>query len=457
MKTIFVALAAGQEIRNILYGDFYKLVLKNPDIRLVAFLPEDKVEKYKSEFTHERVVIEPIVGVDLDRKTKQLFRIVCYGCVPTKTISSRIKFSYLWGGTYLNYLSKYFFWILGHSRAWRALMRFIEYHFFHDDAVWRPYFEKYKPDVVFGAGLISEEDLTMVKYAIRHGIPNVGMTRSWDNFTSKAFLRVHSDILFVQNDHMVREAVRLNSVPKERIRVVGFPQWDHYYDPSWQMTKEEFGEQFGIDPAKKWIVYYGGGLAAGLFGLPETGEHVVMLQHAIGRGEIKDATVVVRPHPGPLHRDALHPEARKCPVLLFGKGWDFKENDMKLLMNLVRLSDVVTHMGSTIALEAAIFDRPTILIGFNGFQSDSELPWHHRLSTALNNTLHYQEIEATGGNWRVSNEKELIEAVNTYLKDPSVHRAERQNLVKTFVGPTDGKSGKRIFDHLLSLTNKTTV
>lgn len=452
MKTVFITLAAGQEIRNIFYGNFYTLARENLDVRLIAFLPEDKIEKYKKEFEHERCIVEPIVGVNLSWRIKQLFRIVCYGCVPTKTISSRIWFSYLWGGSFLNFLMKYFFWILGHSKAWRASMRAIEYYIFRDDLVWKPYFDKYKPDVVFASGLINEEDITMIKYAKRNGVPSVGMTRSWDNFTSKAFLRVHPDVLLVQNQSMVSEAGRLNSFVKEHICVVGFPQWDHYYDPSWRMTKEEFGKMFDIDHTKKWIVYYGGGLVAGLFGLPETGEHVVMLQRATRRGEIKDATVVVRPHPGPLHRDALHQEARKCPVLLFGKGWDFKEKDMKLLMNLVRLSDVVTHMGSTIALEAAIFDRPTILIGFNGFDKDENLPWHHRLSTALDNTLHYRDIERTGGNWRVRNEKELIEAVNVYLLKPETHKDGRSRIVKEFVGPTDGKAGERIFKTILALT-----
>ncbi len=444
MRTIFVICAAGQEIRNFLYSDFYKLAKAREDLRFVVFVPSERIDKYREKFQHDRCIIEPIVGIDLSWRAKEIFRIACFGCVPTITIKSRNWFSYLNGGSLGNFLAKQLFWVLGHFRIWRAFMRAL------DDAVWAPYFEKYKPNVVFGAGLLNEEDFTAVKHAKRRGIPTVGMTRSWDNFTSKGFLRVHPDILIVQNKSMVAEAVRLNSFPRERIRVAGFPQWDHYRDSTWHMTKEEFAKKFGLDAAKRWIVWFGGGLMTGLFGLPDKGDHIVMLADAAKRGEIKNAQILARVHPG--HEDSMRPEARAvAPVLNFGKGWDFTDEDIKFLLNLVRLSDVTLNLGSTMALEATIFDKPVVLIGFNGFDTDDKIPWSRRLSAALDNTLHYREVEATGGVWRVRDEKELVHAVKTYLETPSLHHEGREKIVEQLVGPVDGKASARIFETVISL------
>ncbi len=450
MTTIFLTCTAGQEVRNWLYGDFYEIAKKDPDVRLVVFVIPEKLEKYRKKFAHERCIIEP-VEINMNYRPKQLFRIACFGCVPTITIWSRNLFSYLNGGSLGNLLVKQFFWLLGHLRIWRALMRAVEYYIFYDDRTWKLYFEKYKPDVVFGAGLLNEEDITLVKHARRVGVPSVGMMRSWDNFTSKGFLRVPPDILLVQNPSMMEEAVLFNNFSRERIRIAGFPQWDHYRDPAWHVSREEFARQFGLDANKRWIVWFGGGLMTGLFNLKDRGDHVMMLNDAIERGEIANAQVLARVHPG--HEDSLRQEARaKTPVLNFGKGWEFDVEDMKLLLNLVRLSDVTINLGSTMALEATIFDKPVILVGFNGYEDDSKIPWSKRLSSALDNTYHYHvQVEGTGGVWRVSNEKELIHAVKTYLDNPALHREGRARILKELVGPVDGRASQRAWSTLKNL------
>ena len=452
MKTIFITLASGQEITNFLTGDFYRLAKAYKDVRLVFFLPGDQIKKYKSQFAHERCLIESIPPVDLEWKPKKIFRIACFGCIPTRTIWSRNLFSYYNGGSLFGLVGKQILWCLGHLKAWRHLMRLAEYHIFREDRLWKAYFDTYKPEVGFGTGMIAEEDITMVKYAKRHGIPTVGMMRGWDNFTSKGFLRVHPDILLVQNQSMIKEARDLNSFPKNRIRVVGFPRWDHYLDHEWHMSKEEFAAKFNLDPHKRWIVYFGGGLLLGLFNLPETGDHVSMLNRAIQRGEIANACTIIRPHPS--YTQYLSREARKSPVLAFGKGWDFVFDELKLLLNLVRLSDVTLNLGSTMALEAAIFDKPSILISFTGFVNDAQLPWHRRPSVALDDTVHYQIVEKTGGVWRVYNERELVQAVKTYLEKPELHRDGRKRIVEELVGPLDGKAGQRAFEIVIDQLKK---
>lgn len=451
-KTIFITCADGYEIRNWILGKFYHAAKDHKEIRVVAFVTPDRLASC-APLTHERWIVEPIVLDPHWENIKRFFRIACFGCVPTTTIWARNWFSYFHGGSLPSLVAKQFFWGLGHFRLWRAVMRIIEYYFFRDDSIWKPYFDKYSPDVVFGAGILNDESITLIKYAKRQGIKSAGIMKSWDNFTSKGFLRIFPDVLLVQTPTMAEEAVRFNNFPKGRIQVTGFPQWDYYLDPSWYMNKKEFAEKFGLDFTKRWIVYFGGGLMTGLFSIPDRGDHVLMLMRAIERGEIEDAQIIIRMHPG--HKDLLRDEVRVNPILTFGKGWNFSLEDLKTLANLVRLSDVTINLGSTMALEAAIFDKPIVLLSFNGYAPEEEIPWHHRQSVALAKTLHYQYVQDTGGVWRVSSEKEFVEAVKTYLNNSSLHKTGRAHIVRQLVGPIDGRGGERAFMTILGLCNRT--
>lgn len=451
-RTFFITCSDGQAIRNWLFGDFYKFAKENPNIMLVAFVPPDRLEASKI-FEHERCRVET-VNLDLNWRPKQIFRIAAFGCVPTYTIWSRNNFSYLHGGSFFYLLVKQFFWALGHFRVWRGLMRWVEFNIFHDDKVWAPFFDKYKPDAVFAAGILNDEDFTLLKQAKRRGIPSVGMMKSWDNFTSKGFLRVFPDLLLVQNPTMVEEAVRFNNFPRNRIHVTGFPQWDHYLDPSWAMSREEFAKKFGLDASKKWITYFAGGLMTGLFGIPDKGDYVLMLKKAIDEGKINDATVLIRTHPG--HEDIMVPEAKSFPNLDFAKGWTFDQEDMRMLANLVRHSDVTINLGSTMSLEAAIFDKPTVLVAFNK-ESERKVPWHMRLASALDSSLHFVYVMNTEGNWRAKTEEEFVRAVHTYLDNPSLHSKGRERILKELVGPVDGMAGKRCFDILCEAADKKII
>lgn len=448
-KTFFITCSDGQAIRNWLFGDFYKFAKNDPNISLVAFVPPDRLEDSKI-FEHERCRVET-VNLDLEWKPKKIFRIACFGCVPTSTIWSRNNFSYLHGGSVFNLVVKQFFWALGHFRVWRAFMRWVEFKVFRDDKVWEPFFDKFKPDAVFAAGILNDEDFTLLKQAKRRGIPSMGMMKSWDNFTSKGFLRVYPDLLLVQNPTMVEEAVRFNNFPRERIRVTGFPQWDHYLDPAWEIPREEFAQKFGIDASKKWITYFAGGLMTGLFGIPDKGDYVLMMKKAIEEGKLGDSTVLIRAHPG--HQDLMVPETRVFPNLDFAKGWTFGEKDIRMLANLVRHSDVTINLGSTMSLEAAIFGKPTVLVAFNK-ESGSKPPAHMRLATALDSSLHFVRVLQTGGNWRVNSEEELIKAVRAYLDNPSLHQEGRKRIVRELVGPVDGRAGRRCFDLLCEVADK---
>lgn len=447
MKTVFIALSTGMEIKNFLLGDFYKLAKAQQDLRLIVFVPQEKSERYKQEFGHERCIMEPMVDLEQDKRpVKKFFRVLMLASIPTRTIRSRQKFVYLSGGSLLAFSGKRLIWLLGHMRMFRALLRALEYYIFHDDRAWLPYFDRYRPDLVFGAALKYEESMVLLKAAKRRRVASIGMAASWDNFSSKLFLSVHPDMLLVQNESMVGEAERLGDYPSGKIRVVGFPQFDHYFDLAWVMNKEEVASIIGADPAKRWITYFTGGLLMGGLRMEDLRDQADVVIGAMKSEELPNSQLLVRIHPvDPIKFEPKNPNVK---VLDFGRNFDFSAEEMKLLANLVRLSDVTVNFGSTMTLEAAIFDRPVISVGFNGY-ADAKVPTFRRLAWALDNTTHYDSIEKSGGVWRAKSPEDFVSALKTYLENPSLHREGRERIVKGLVGRLDGTSGRRILDAVL--------
>lgn len=452
MKTIFITAQLGQEIRDFLVGEFRRLAIKQGNIRLVYFVLPDKLEKCREAFSHERCIIEPFPTFNFSR-AKIFFRVLSWAMIPTETAYIRHHYVYLRGGSYLSFIIKRIVWLLGHTKFGRGLARWSEFHLFYDDYPWKDYFDTYKPDVVFAPGGFRDADFTMLKYAKRKHIPTVGMMRSWDNMSSKGFLRVHPDLFLAQNATMPEEAVYWNDFPRAKIRITGFPTFDLYRDPSWVMTKEEIAKIIGADPKKRWIIYCDGPLFTGILMCKDTGEHIRMLQRAVDRGEFGDAQIIARLHPA--NRSGLqYREFKDCIVLNLVKDWGFTEESMKYLYNVMRWGDVSTNFGSTITLDAAIADKPIILMGFNGAH-DAEVPWDQKLSQAFDHTTHINYLLRTGGVWRVANEQELVQVIKTYLKNPALHHEGRARIVDEIAGPVDGGAGRRVLEALLGMIDQS--
>lgn len=453
MKTIFITVQLGAEIKNWFHGTFYRLVKDDPHMRLVVFTYPHMLEAYRSEFGYERCIFEPFPDLHLERRPfRTLFRIASQVSVPTPVILFRIKYWRRAGGSFINYCVKRLVWLLGHTVMWRAFLRTVEYYLFRDDRAWGPYFETYKPDVVFAPTTYRDYDTTMIKYARRNGIPSVGMLRGWDNMSSKAFLTVHPDILCVQNPTMVDEATQWNDMPSERVTVVGFPYFDSYVDPSWHMSRREVAEAIGADPDKKWIGFFVGGIFVGFLRAGDGTYHADLLDKAVLRGDISNAMVLASIHPGFHGEWAFETSGTAVHQIRLTKAWNFSLSSMKLIMNLIRECDVAVDFGSSLSLETAIFDRPTVFVGFNG-PADHAIPWHKKISVAYEHYTHLRYIFDAGGVVIAKNPGELIQAIRTYLDEPSLHREGRKEIVKNLVGPLDGKAGERVFLTLRNLAD----
>jgi CDP-glycerol glycerophosphotransferase (TagB/SpsB family) len=139
------------------------------------------------------------------------------------------------------------------------------------------------------------------------------------------------------------------------------------------------------------------------------------------------------------------------PVALGGSLGYYGGEDMDEKSSMMAYSDVVVTVYSTMLVETAIHDTPMIAATI-----DSPNGWNHprKFSLSLKKIgdwpTHKRFRDAKAG--RVAtNESELCDALNMYLKDRSVDAKERRKFVEDEITFTDGTSGKRTAEYILKI------
>lgn len=433
----------GEVSKGILHTDIYPLLSEK--VRIVFLVSKNKADFFATQITGDSI-IEIMPTADSPRLEEWLLDLFLFS-VPTESIKVKIEYTRALGGSLAAKYIKYLLWFAGHVRLYRALCRLV-YQLLTDRSL-NALFEKYNPELVFAANLTSLEDARLIKAAHRRGVPSVGMPKGWDNLTLKTLLPVFPDVLLVQTPVMKRDAEKLD-YPPDKISVVGFPKFDVYADTSLLKSREEFMRALKLDPTKKMILYAGAGDVLA----PHDEEVLAALLQAIESGRVLgEPQVVVRPHPKYLYRIEIIPPksfwAYDRPGTVVGPramDFEFNKSDIDHLMNSLFHADLLIHTASTLGIESAIFDRPTITIGYDG---DTK-PVHAYSTARYYDYEHYARVIATGGMHVAHSTDELISFTNQYLRDPAKDREGRRQIVDENTYKVGG-AGKRVAEAILSV------
>jgi CDP-glycerol glycerophosphotransferase (TagB/SpsB family) len=115
----------------------------------------------------------------------------------------------------------------------------------------------------------------------------------------------------------------------------------------------------------------------------------------------------------------------------------------------LKYSDVMVNYFSTLGLEAAICDVPTIHIGYDKFTYHiSPMAWS---STGARNT-HNQDQQRRAASKVVTSDEELVSAIETYLQNRALDREERREYALSECGYLDGKSMARLAELVAETT-----
>lgn len=351
-------------------------------------------------------------------------------------------------GKYIHYVGVTILRMLGHFSLWQWILRNGIQRLEPIPGYLYEIMNRHKPDVVFAPTMIPREEVALLRLAKQRGIATVGMFKSWDNPTSKAFLRIFPDRIICHTEHVKQEAHELYGYPFERMIVTGVPQFDEYVHVQTLESRDAFFENLGLDSKKKLIVY----APAGDWMSMTDKETLEILLDAIDRGEVRDVQVLLRLHPAYESKaeelkGRAHLIVERPGVYLSAKLRDVELDlaEMRHLASMFAYADVSINTASTLTIESAIFDTPVVLIGFDGREKK---PYWQSVVRYYDRE-HYVKVLKTHAARLVKSPDEFIEAINAYLHEPDKDSAQRAQLVREQCFQLDGKAGKRVADAIL--------
>jgi hypothetical protein len=282
----------------------------------------------------------------------------------------------------------------------------------------------------------------------RHlGIPVAAWINSWDNLTSKPAYYTGYDHYFLWSERMRSDL--LHYYPEAAgatVDVTGVPHFDWYRQEALRMTREELCARYGFDPRRP-LVFYG-----------TATPHLAPAEHLVVQRLAQDLQeaealgfpqLLVRLHPGeaggrfqdwrPGPAVALQQPGQRGHGSLGAYCPTPQEN--REFVSSIAHADVVVNLASTLTLDAALCDRPVVNIAFDLSSDRSFQAAIDEYYTAYD---HYRTVAETRAVRLARSPAELMNAVETYIRDPALDREGRRRLVDLWCGPFDGASGRRL-------------
>jgi hypothetical protein len=306
-----------------------------------------------------------------------------------------------------------------------------------------------KPDVAVFSRLFFCDEIPLMRAASRAGVPTVGAVASWDNLTNKGPLVPRVDRLIVWNDLMQAEAIRFHGYSAADVVVAGAAHHDLVFARAgFQTSRTDFCARLGLDPEKKLITYAGEDPIIA----PDTPAYIEQIHRFIeDRRLSRPAQLLVRPHPqdDPRRFDRV----RRLPGVAFDlpgrptDHWmDMSRDDLHRLYETLHHSDVVVNVTSTIVVDAAFVDTPSVCIAYG----DSYPATFYNHPARFFEMNHYRYIMDAKAARVVTSESELCDALNTYLEQPSLDSGGRHQLARQIAQFEDGRSGERIASAIIA-------
>ncbi len=362
------------------------------------------------------------------------------------TVGARADITPAGGNRHVAFFKKAIARTFGRSRWIKTKLVPWLYNLVFRERPFRKIFDRYNPNLVFVSAIAFFPDVEVVAEAKRRGIQTLGMSPNWDHL-NKYYIPQHVDTLLVQNMPMKREAVIYHGYREEQIQLIGFLQFDKYVPrEKYVMPRDEYFKAMGLDPSRKVIAYF----SNSAFSLSE-GDILKEIAQWISEGKFKQpAQLLVRPYVSPRSMTLEQKKYEKLqgnPYIIFNwRKIDEQEESSRFFVSMMYYADVVISLFSTTALEAAVFDKPTLTVGFDGYK---KYPPHLSI-TRLEKLTYFKNVIDTGGVLIMRSFNELHEKIQAYLDNPNLDKEKRALLVEKLCYAPDGKTAERVMNIILS-------
>ncbi|MEK7192753.1 MAG: CDP-glycerol glycerophosphotransferase family protein [Patescibacteria group bacterium] len=427
--------------RNILSTDIIPILLSSGhEMKITIVVEEHKKEFFKKRFEKGMVSVVSIPRVHT--KSGLFFKRLSRSMLDTETTRLRAKTKLIREKKHLYYTTAVFLFWLGHFKAVRSFLRTADQQFNSRRHI-QKIFKEVRPDMIFSTDTQLEQDVVFIEEAKARNISVFGKVRSWDNLSQWGFLRSLPDKLIVQSEELKREAILWHDMPEKDIAVTGVPHYDKYIDPVLK-KKGDLLKEFDLDETKPLIFY----APLADFRIPnnDADQYILEILSAL------DANIWVR---FPPNDDVTIGDFKPPKNMIFdrpgketGSGRaidrDMAEEDDEKLRTVLSLCDVVVCGPSSIAIDAAVFDKPIIMVNFS---KTERTYWDGVVEYDF---THISKLLSVGGVRVVKSKNDLILWIEKYLKDPSLDKEGRERLRTLECYKIDGQSSQRTVNFLLS-------
>jgi len=297
------------------------------------------------------------------------------------------------------------------------------------------------PDLVLVVGAnwpTRKEDLSseidFIKASNQLKKPSVAHVISWDNLTARGLYHYNPSIMFVWNKTHYEEAVNVQKMPKDCLKIIGAPFMDKWFENLNVPQKKVFFESIGLDVNKPLITYLG---SAKNISTSEN-EVVEILHDKLSKSGIQ---LIVRPHGA--NNNQFNSIKNKIKIVpLNGELPDTVESK-ELMVATLKYSDLTVGINTTAMIDSVILNTPCISIvkkeySFN--QSD---------------TQHFKKVQKEGIFIEAKNENEILRKIIEFNNnDNSILFKKMNNFVKEFCRPfgLDTSAAKRALLEIYELT-----
>ncbi len=459
MKRICFLIPDGVGIRNYLYSDILR-DLKSEGFELTVWHGLDpKIIDQSQLRIGFRPESFPLATFKEDAVT-QLFReSTCYArllrgqeITSNPTILSNwhngkfsfqkkmlIKLSELLGGTFWKYEN-----ILQTEKLLVSRLRGSQAY-----KIYKKQLSEIKPDVLFCTHQRMPAATPAMLAASDLGIKTVTAIFSWDNLP-KARLAIRPDYYLVWSEYMAKELQFFYpEIKEDQIRVTGTPQFDFYTKTDDIMSREEFAAEFGLDPEKKWVCFSGDDAKTS----PHDSSYLRDVAEALA--DQQDIQLIFRQVP-------VETTARYSKVLedfpkvvhinpFWEKGKYWQQffpypKDVSHLVNLAYHCATVINIGSTMALDFALFDHPGLFLKYD---HEKNQEWKTETVYRFQHFKSMDGLDAVG--W-INSKDEILTKVRLAIDHPDKIATDRQVwLKKITVDPRVQPASNRILQELQNL------
>ncbi|HEY6506953.1 MAG TPA: hypothetical protein VIY56_03015 [Vicinamibacterales bacterium] len=292
------------------------------------------------------------------------------------------------------------------------------------------FLEQHAPDAVVVSPLVdaASDQVDVVRAAQARGVPVAAAIASWDNLTNKGHLRVLPDMVTVWNEQQRAEAAEFHGVPAERVAVTGAQPFDRWFEREPSTGRAQFCAAVGLPDDRPFVLFTGSSvfIAKSDIEVPFVRRWIEALR-ASGDARLRDAAVLVRPHPFNTEAWTTADFSDLGPVAVFPRTKFTPADDTARtsFFDSLYFSAAVVGINTSAMIEAAILRKPVLSLLTPEFAGTQE------------GTLHFHYLlPENGGFLRVANALDAhVAQLTEVLQDPEASRVQTERFVERFLRP----------------------